>query len=61
MNTTTDTVKIDIVRVSIIERRDLECLPIGGLGMVFGPEADVIATLMSAMIDIANEQYNSSN
>ena len=36
-------------------------LPIGGLGMVFGPEADVIATLMSAMIDIANEQYNSSN
>ena len=35
-------------------------LPIGGLGMVYGPEADVIVTLMSAMIDIANEQYNSS-
>ena len=36
-------------------------LPIGGLGMVFGPEADVIVTLMSAMMKIANEQYNSSN
>jgi hypothetical protein len=35
-------------------------LPIGGLGMVFGPEADVIVTLMSAMMEIANEQYNSS-
>ena len=35
-------------------------LPIGGLGMVYGPEADVIVTLMSAMMDIANEQYNGS-
>ena len=35
-------------------------LPIGGLGMVFEPEADVIVTLMSAMMEIANEQYNSS-
>ena len=36
-------------------------LPIGGLGMVYGPEDEVIGALMSVMIDIANEQYNSSN
>ena len=36
-------------------------LPIGGLGMVYGPEDEVIGALISVMIDIANEQYNSSN
>ena len=35
-------------------------LPIGGLGAVFEPEAEVILHLMSAMITIANEQHNSS-
>ena len=35
-------------------------LPIGGLGMVYGPEDEVIGALMSVMMDIANEQYNSS-
>ena len=36
-------------------------LPIGGLGVVYEPEAEVIWSLMSVMMDIANEQYNSSN
>ena len=35
-------------------------LPIGGLGVVYGPEDEVIGALMSVMMDIANEQYNSS-
>ena len=35
-------------------------LPIGGLGMVYGPEDEVIGALMSVMMDIANEQYDSS-
>jgi hypothetical protein len=35
-------------------------LPIGGLGAVYEPEADVIAALMSAMMEIAEEQHNSS-
>ena len=35
--------------------------PIGGLGVVYEPEDEVIGALISVMIDIANEQYNSSN
>tara|TARA_B100000029_G_scaffold66813_1_gene59660 strand:- start:100 stop:885 length:786 start_codon:yes stop_codon:yes gene_type:complete len=35
-------------------------LPIGGLGAVYEPEAEYIAQLMSAMMEIANEQYYSS-
>ena len=34
--------------------------PIGGLGVVYEPEDEVIGALISVMIDIANEQYNSS-
>ena len=34
-------------------------LPIGGLGVVYEPEDEVIWSLMSMMMDIANEQYNS--
>tara|TARA_A100001037_G_C15017719_1_gene574801 strand:+ start:219 stop:1004 length:786 start_codon:yes stop_codon:yes gene_type:complete len=35
-------------------------LPIGGLGLVYESEMEYIGTLMSAMIGIAHEQYNSS-
>ena len=40
---------------------DFLILPIGGLGMVLEEEDEVICALISMMIDIANEQYNSSN
>ncbi len=40
---------------------DFLILPIGGLGMVLEEEGEVICALISMMIDIANEQYNSSN
>ena len=35
-------------------------LPIGGLGVVYEPEDEVIGALMSVMMDIANEQYDRS-
>lgn len=34
-------------------------LPIGGIGVVYEPEDEVIWSLMSVMMDIANDQYNS--
>ena len=47
-------------RFAVVIDDDL-ILPIGGLGMVLELEDEVICALISMMIDIANEQYNSSN